>query len=186
MSNAYTVTKTINDGQLLFYDNSGAGGANILDEDSALQIGDLSITLPKFVMDKITGDLVGADVVDIKRRNRFVQSRRGEEQPAEGTFTCHLANFTGDATIDNASILDLAMWKSGGATAVDSWVPTNGASAEVAQFGLRFRMEGTSHGESKDHDLVFTKVQVKVDSITEAADGNTVSCSFRAWGLTKA
>lgn len=188
MANAF-VEKTHVDGSILIYDNAGAGGANLLDENTMLPVGDFSCSIPSGFQDVVNGNaVVYGDVVHLKRRSNFQRTRRGEQQPITGSFTLHVANTTGDATLDNQTVLDLLRWNSSGSTSIDGWTPTVGANAttEVKYYGMRFRMEGTAHGDSKDHDLVFTRVRTTGVEFGEAADGNTYSVSWEAWGMTPA
>lgn len=116
------------------------------------------------------------DVLVLRCRRDFAATpvlRKGDLQPITGSFSVYLTDLT-DAT--EATIMDI-LTDSGYVGA--SWVPTNGASAEVPTYTLVWDLDATSGAEAVTISFPFTVL--RLSSVDESGDFVRVSVDFTSY-----
>jgi hypothetical protein len=183
MANSLFREKSLLQGIVTIADNAGFAGANTLKLDD---IGDFKVSFPDGVVLLSDGGVTAYySKVAVKRRGRYKTTRAGEQMPITGSFSVPLFAFTGDLSEDSQTLMDIADWNpTVPVTFIDTrWTPVNGVTVEKPQCKLRFTLKGLTHGESKDHNLDLTQVELKISSLEEAAETGKVMVDFEAWAV---
>jgi hypothetical protein len=98
--------------------------------------------------------------------------RFGDDQPFEITLKLKMSEFT-----DAAAVTPMDLFLDDGFVASD-FVSTLGANAEVKAYMLKVTAEGTDHGDSADHFLLWNHVTVEACDFAEG-DWNEWSTTLR-------
>ncbi len=154
-----SVVKVKRDGAVIFADNSGFGGANVLTIEK--EPGDFNMSAPRPARNNFLD------------RGRLVSSvRLGDDQPLTGSFSSYFRDAT-DAGV--ATLMDLLNWSG---WLGSNWVSTLGSNAEVKAVDLRHTIEGSDHGDGADHSITIT--DVSLDYSYAEGDPNTLSVNWQS------
>jgi len=96
--------------------------------------------------------------------------RKGDEKPFDLSFKVKMSEFT-----DSSAATPLDLYLDDGFVSSD-WASTLGANAEVKAFMMKVTAEGTDHGDSADHFVVFNHVTVESCAFSEG--------DFNEWSMT--
>lgn len=139
-----TVVFTRRNGTISVLDATGTP----LEYEVAYEDGELSVDIPE------------ESLIDIMDRGQFTnppQVRKDQDQPITGSFTYKLRD-AGNAT--DATVFDLP-----GNQGVfgSTWVPTNGANAEVALYTLRLTLSSLGGTKSGTIDFPYCTFRQSID-----------------------
>lgn len=153
-----TVVATRRDGTIKIID--GAGTPN--EYTVAFETGDFTFAEPK------------ADRVVIRDRGAIVGLRKGDDPVITGSFSVHMRSLT-DTTADN--LLDNIYNRGFNG----SLVSTGGDGFEQFLQSIEFTAD-TSGIAGKVYKATFAKCLIELGSMSESADGDTLSISFECYG----
>lgn len=143
---------------------SDATGGTPLSYTTLCQDGDFQYTVPRH------------DLLVLRCRRDFGATptiRKGDLQPITGSFSVYLTDLT-DAT--EATLMDFLQ---DGGFVDGTWVPTNGASAEVPTWNLNWVLDATSGAEAVTVTFPFTVLRLA--SIDESGDFVRVNVEFTSY-----
>lgn len=153
-----TVVATRRDGTIKIIDGDGIPNEYTV----AFETGDFTFAEPK------------ADRVVIRDRGAIVGLRKGDDPVITGSFSVHMRSLT-DTTADN--LLDNIYNRGFNG----SLVSTGGDGFEQFLQSIEFTAD-TSSIAGKVYKATFAKCLIELGSMSESADGDTLSISFECYG----
>lgn len=160
MANPSNIPKVGRDGTVLFYDNSGAAGANTF--TASYVRGDVSVNAG-----------AKAEFIDVFVRGKWKATRKGNDPIYEGSFSMPLLQFTNGTNEVIVDVLD----NTGAVNGV--WVK-HLSTIEHWNVGMRFTVEGTDHGDAADHYIDFSGC-ILTWEVGESPNGETsINVTFRS------
>lgn len=157
---ASTVVATRRDGTITIKD----GAATPSSYEVSFEVGDFSAAEPK------------ADRVVIRDRGAIVGLRKGDDPVITFSFSVHMRDLT-DTGADN--IMDRIYnrgFNAGGLTS------TGGDGYEQFLQTVEFKVDTSGLGSGEVYTASYAKCLLEVSSLTESADGNTISISGECYG----
>lgn len=152
------VVKTTVDGSIILIDNAGTPNTFTVDFEE----GDFNFSDDK------------KERIIMRDRGTIVGLRAGDASVGSFSFSCLMRDFTDASGLTICDVID----KTGAAA---SWVSTGTAGYEQYLIDLKVKIEGTSHGDTGDHNLILEKCYLTW-GFGESKDGNKIDVTGEVYG----